>query len=64
MWTQPNYIRFESVLEYYPIEKVVGVRSMAVDRKANRFWLIHDSGLWCEGILDDDVASFILGFRV
>ncbi len=62
MWVNPRTIRPKSILQYYPVTGMPTVRQFV--RDTDRVWLVHDSGMWCEGKLDSDLASFILRFNV
>jgi hypothetical protein len=50
MWVIPDDIRPKSILKYFQIKMAEQtIRWMAVDEVSKRYWLIHDSGWWCEG---------------
>ena len=68
----PNRIRFQSAIVFEFLGgkvkealRPLGFSGVATDKKANRKWLIHDSGMWneCQYVSENEwVSSF--GFVV
>jgi hypothetical protein len=57
--------QFKSVLKYYPLKNHLvcsTVRWMVVDEVADRYWLIHDSDTWFEGLKKDKELIFNMLF--
>lgn len=65
MWQYPPK-RVQSKLKYsgVQIEGLISVKWMVEDKAAEKAWLIHDSGLWCEGVRDGDGWLFGTRFRI
>ena len=62
-WVLPECIQCRTILVYEPVDLLhLGIRRMAIDKMANRYWLIHDSSYWCEGEVRDTTVTFNLVF--
>ena len=66
IWTHPSWERFQSRLIYTEIciKASGGFRLKAYDEKADKLWLVHDSGMWAECFKHEDQWMCVVGFVV
>ena len=60
----PKDIHPKGVLKYVTFKPKYCFRSMAIDEVDNKYWLIHDCGLWIEAEIKGDVVKFIAKMKV
>lgn len=59
MVVRPESIHPKSKLEFIHLKPASAFRCLAIDRVDNKYWLVHDCGLWVEGEIVEDVVKFL-----